>query len=66
MGAILYPGRILMETQDKVRSGFWVTTYQITFSEIGIDSNEFGKLLIKHLNLSKTSLSDPKQSDYKT
>lgn len=65
IGAILYPDRILIETQDKVRAGLRVTTDQITFLDVEVNDNELGKVVIKHLNLSRTGVRDPKQKDHK-
>ena len=49
---IFYPNRILCETQNKSKSGFWVRTDNVTFLNIDATDYQLGETLKKHLNSS--------------
>ncbi len=62
-GATLYPDKILIETVDRVKEGFGISSTKITTLPVDADLETLGAIIRQHLNLSQTGLSIPK--DYK-
>lgn len=64
VGAIQYPDRILIETEDQVKHSFWIRTDQITFLPVNVSDKEIGETLLKHLELSKTNIPNPDEESF--
>jgi hypothetical protein len=62
-GATLYPDRILIETIDRVKEGFGISSTNIATLPIDTDLATLGSTIRRHLTLTKTGLTIPK--DYK-
>lgn len=61
--ATLYPDKILIETVDRVKEGFGISSTNITTLPVDTDNNTLGSTLRHHLNSTRTGLTIPK--DYK-
>lgn len=61
--ATLYPDKILIETVDRVKEGFGISSTNISTLPVNIDNNTLGLTLRHHLSLTRTGLTRPK--DYK-
>lgn len=61
--ATLYPDKILIETIDRVKEGFGISSTTISTLPIEIDVETLGSTIRDHLSLTKTGLTIPK--DYK-
>ena len=61
--ATLYPDKILIETIDRVKEGFGISSTNISTLPVDTDNNTLGSTLRHHLNLTRTGLTRPK--DYK-
>lgn len=61
--ATLYPDKILIETIDRVKEGFGISSTNISTLPIDVDNNTLGSTIRHHLNLTRTGLTIPK--DYK-
>jgi hypothetical protein len=61
--ATLYPDKILIETTDRVKEGFGISSMKLTILPVNTDNQNLGSTLRYHLNLSRSDLKIPK--DYK-
>ena len=61
--ATLYPDKILIDTTDRVKEGFGISSTNITALPIDIDLETLGSTVRHHLELTKRGLTIPK--DYK-
>ena len=61
--ALLYPDKIIIETIDRVREGFGISSTKITVLPFDTDSNLLGLKVKQQLSLTEENLSIPK--DYK-
>ena len=61
--ATLYPDKILIETIDRVKEGFGISSTNIATLPIDTDNNTLGSTLRHHLKSTRTGLTRPK--DYK-
>ena len=61
--ATLYPDKIVIETIDRVKEGFGISSMNISSLPVDTDINTLGSTIRLHLNLTKTGLPIPK--DYK-
>ena len=61
--ATLYPDKILIETIDRVKEGFGISSTNISIIPVDTDNETLGSTIRHHLNSTKTGLSIPK--DYK-
>lgn len=59
----LYPDKILIETIDRVKEGFGISSTKISTLPVDTDNNTLGSTLRHHLNSTRTGLTRPK--DYK-
>lgn len=60
VGAILYPDKIIIETQHQVKDGFWIVTDKISILPPDIEDEKLGENIIRHLELSKVNVPNPK------
>jgi hypothetical protein len=60
VGAILYPDKIIIETQDQVKDGFWIVTDRISILPPDSEDEQLGENIIRHLELSKVNVPNPK------
>jgi len=60
IGATLYPDKIILATENKVKDGFWIVTEQVSILPTDIDNSELGEAVRNHLALSKTEMPNPK------
>ncbi|MBK0403713.1 CdiI family contact-dependent growth inhibition immunity protein [Adhaeribacter sp. BT258] len=60
IGATLYPDKIILATENKVKDGFWIVTDQVSILPTDIDDSDLGEAVRKHLTLSKTDVPNPK------
>lgn len=58
--ATLYPDKILVETTDKVKEGFGISSANVTILPIDTDSAVIGSTVRHHLSLTRTGLPIPK------
>jgi hypothetical protein len=61
--ATLYPNKNLIDTVDRVKEGFGISSIKITTLSVDTDSQLIGATLKHHLNLTQINLPIPK--DYK-
>ncbi|HKB43526.1 MAG TPA: hypothetical protein VKC90_04025 [Chitinophagaceae bacterium] len=61
--ATLYPDKILIETIDRVKDGFGISSANMTILPVDTDIEILGSTVRRHLGLTKTGLPIPK--DYK-
>ena len=61
--ATLYPDKILIETIDRVKEGFGISSINISRLPVDTDKETLGSIIRHHLNLTRPGLSRPK--DYK-
>ena len=61
--ATLYPDKILIETVDRVKEGFGISSTNISTLPVDVDNDTLGSTLRHHLNSTQAGLSIPK--DYK-
>jgi hypothetical protein len=62
-GATLYPDIILIETIDRVKEGFGISSTKITTLSVDTDLETLGAIIREHLSLTKSGLTIPQ--DYK-
>src|SRR5690606_15689599 len=58
--ATLYPDKILIETIDRVKEGFGISSTNISTLPVDIDNNTLSSTLRHHLNATKTGLTIPR------
>jgi hypothetical protein len=63
VGAILYPDKIIIETQNQVKDGFWIVTDKVSILPPEIEDEKLGENIIRHLELSKVNVPNPKRQD---
>lgn len=61
--ATLYPDKIIVETIDRVKEGFGISSTKVTILPIDTDSNLLGLIVRQHLHSTEIDLAIPK--DYK-
>ncbi|PZR09694.1 MAG: hypothetical protein DI539_21810 [Flavobacterium psychrophilum] len=60
-GATLYPDKILIETIDRVKEGFGISSTNISILPLDTDKNVLGSTIRHHLNLTRFGLAIPKE-----
>lgn len=61
--ATLYPNKIIIETIDRVKEGFGISSTNISTLPVDTDNDTLGSTIRHHLNSTRTGLTIPK--DYK-
>ena len=63
MSARLYPGRILIQTYDRAKEGFWIGTTNLLSISEDADNELLGSTIRHYMNLSRTGQTRP--ADYR-
>ena len=63
VGATLYPDKIIIETTDRVKEGFGISSTSISILAVGTDAGTLGQKIRHHLGLTRIGL--PISKDYK-
>lgn len=58
--ATLYPDKILIETVDRVKEGFGISSTNISILPVNADNDTLASVLRHHLSLTKMGLTKPK------
>lgn len=61
--ATLYPDRILVQTYDRAKEGFWLGTTNLSFLDGGVDDGILGETVRHYMSLTKTE--QPRPTDWK-